>query len=205
MTEPIKPVGDQVKVNPIKLNDNKELALSKENIATTRLLTIFDVDNFKGYLSPKELEAYATLQEEYFAELKDENGHKVRDVEDIDNGNYLIRDFDEKGNRVRASIVNIETGHEDFSEFEFNDAGEEIGLKHYENNVKTTDMNMEYNENNQPTKITETSLIYDENGKLKGTRTSIRELEYNADGSLKGIKDTNKFEEAADKKLDIKS
>ena len=111
-----------------------------------------------------------------FVELTDEEGNKIRDIKNIGDGNYLIRHYDKDGHRTRASIVNVETGEEEYSDFEFNENGEESVLKHYEDGLLRQELLIEYDDMNNPTKITEKDFIYDEDDNVKETKTFIREI-----------------------------
>lgn len=203
----ISAAGDDRKpVNQIKNNDNeKKLATSEKYIANTRLLTVFDVDDTKGYLSPKELEGYAKLKEEYYVELYDDNGNKIRSVEDIDNDNYLVNDYKD-GKRITATLFNAVTGEEDRSEFIFDKNGEEVGVRTFKNRSQNQDIQVEFNDNNKPKKVTEVNYVFDENNDIKGIKEKVTEFEYDENGNMTNTKETvTEKEYTPNKKLDIKS
>lgn len=203
----ISAVGDDRKpVNQIKNNDDeKKLATSEKYIANTRLLTVFDVDDTKGYLSPKELEGYAKLKEEYYVELYDDNGNKIRSVEDIDNDNYLVNDYKD-GKRIMATLFNAVTGEENRSEFIFDKNGEEVGVRTFKNRSQNQDIQVEFTEDNKPKKVTEVNYVFDENNNIKGIKEKVTEYEYDENGNVTNTKETvTEKEYTPNKKLDIKS
>ena len=132
-------------------------------------------------------------KKEDIIELKDEEGNKIRDIKNIGNGNYLIHHYDKNGRRIRASIVNVETGEEEYSDYEFNKNGEETLLKHYEDGMLRQELLIEYDDLNNPVKMTEKDYIYDENDNIKETKIYTKEIQYEKDGTFKGFKytDTN--------------
>ena len=206
MADPIKPVGDQTQINTIKFNDNREIATQDLYKANTLLLSIFDTDNFKGFLSPKELEAFAIFSEDEYVEITDENGNKIRDVYKLDNNEYLVNDFNPDGSRYRGSIINVETGDEDHADFKLSEDGKgTTGLTNYKNGVIDEDIDAKYDENGNGT-ITTKKYEYDENGQLKKTKIHTREVQYDENGTLKGFKYTDTYKDVFEgQNLDIQS
>lgn len=209
MTDSIQAIGDQQKVPAIKFNDNRELAMDEVNRANTRLLSLFDTDNFKGFLSPKELEAYAIFKEKEFVEITDENGNKIRDIMALDNdGEYLVNDFLPlpDGRRYRSGIINVKTGHNEVSIFKLNKNGEgTTGYRAYKDGVLIEDVGSEYDEKGNGN-VTTTNYEYDENGNLQKTKVLSRDVQaiYDEDNTYKGVKYTDTYEDImAGQKLDV--
>ena len=147
-------IDDKTKNVTTPNNNNKDVAKTDKYAANTRLLTVFDVDDRKGYLSEKERAYYQEFlnSPDFYVNIYDENGNKIRYVEDLDAGNYLVYDFKD-GKRITSTVFNAETGDEKRTEFIFDADGNEIGMRETNNRSKTQDVNVEYNENNKPVKI----------------------------------------------------
>ena len=197
---------DKTKIKVTLPKSDKEVAKQNNYITNTRLLLLFNTDSNKDNISKKELANLEKMQKEYYAYLYDDNGKKVRYVEQLDdNNNYLVYEY-ENGKITSRSILNVATGEEQISLPTYDENGEENGYNLYTNGVPSEGKQVIFDNNNRPVKIIEKQLIYDANGKLISVKEEITEYEYNKDGSVKNIKFTvNKKtpDKNPDKKLDV--
>ena len=190
-TKIAKIAGDDNTTLKVKFPKSAKETAGQENyITNTRLLLLFDTDKYKGKISKKELDNFATLQENYFVDLYDDNGKKVRYVEQLDdNGNYLVYEY-ENDKRTTSSILNVVTGKEEVSVPTFDENGNENGYTLYNNGVPAEGKQVIFDKNKRPVKIIEKQMIYDSKGNLTSEREQITEYKYNKDGSVKDIKYT---------------
>ena len=197
---------DKNKNVQLKINSDQNLAKTNEYIAETRILSVFDVDNRKGALSEQERKNYKEFRasKEYYIDLYDSNGNKIRYVEDIGDDNYLVYDYKD-GKRTTATLFNAVTGKEEHSDFIFNEDGEEIGMVTTENRSETQRIDIQYTKDNKPKKITQTFFIYDGDNNLKGTKEITTTIKYNAQGEIIEQKETEKYTESDNKKLNVNS